>query len=201
LSVAVQTIQCIASDAGPAEKIIVATRHNSVLNHCKDFVVREFPELISGFTGPESTIERLYELIDDGAGFNTFLDAWWVAYRDITRGQMGVLKEALVNVQMYMSHRSRSLAVGLPEMTLRTYLQSIRPYHQYKDIGMSERLSFQTLHSLSGGEVEHLIILLDDLSDRATLDQMELELLDNAVARATHTLTLIAGNVPVPGTG
>lgn len=201
LSVAVQTIQCIASDAAPAEKIIVATRHNSVLNHCKNFVVREFPELISGITGPERTIERLYDLIDDGAGINTFLDAWWAAYRDITTGQMEFLKEALVNVQMYMSHRSRSLGIGLPEMKLRTYLQSIRPFHQYKDIGMSERLSFQTLHSLSGGEVEHLIILLDDLSDRATLEQMDVELLDNAVARATHTLTLIAGNVPVPGTG
>ena len=125
----------------------------------------------------------------------TFLDAWWDAYCNVTEGDAEPLQEVLVNVQMYVSHRSRSLAVGLPVVTMRTYLESIRPHHQYKDIGISERLSFQTLHSLSGGEVEHLVILLDDLSDRANLDQSQLALLDNAINRATQSVTRISGNI------
>lgn len=195
LSQVLQTVQLIAEESTPDEKIIVASHHNAVLIQCRNAIAHEVPGLIATGNGVQKLCDRLYTLIDNGAAVETFLDAWWDAYCNVTEGDAEPLQEVLVNVQMYVSHRSRSLAVGLPVVTMRTYLESIRPHHQYKDIGISERLSFQTLHSLSGGEVEHLVILLDDLSDRANLDQSQLALLDNAINRATQSVTLIAGNI------
>jgi len=195
ISQVLRTVRLIAEQCAPDEKIVVASHHNAILNQCRNAIAHELPGLIATGNGLQELCDRLYTLIDNGAAVDTFLDAWWDAYRNVTDGDADLLQEVLANVQMYASHRSRSLAVGLPVVTMRTYMESIRPHHQYKDIGISEHLSFQTLHSLSGGEVEHLVILLDDLSDRPNLDQTQLALLDNAMARATQTLTLIAGNV------
>ena len=195
ISQVLRTVRLIAEKCAPDEKIVVASHHNAILNRCRAAIARELPELISDSIGSQETCDRLYTLIDNGAAIDTFLDAWWDSYRNVTDSDAELLQEVLANVQTYAAHRSRSQAVGLSVVTMRTYMESIRPHHQYKDIGITERLSFQTLHSLSGGEVEHLVILLDDLSDRANLDQTRLVLLDNAMARATHTLTLIAGNV------
>ena len=195
ISQLLRTVQEIDEQCGHSEKITVASHHNAVINRCRNAVAREFPELIAKDNGAHEICHRLYSLVDNGTSLETFLDAWWDAYRNVIDADAESLQEVLENVQMYASHSSRSSAVGLPIVKMRTYLESIRPHHQYKDIGISERLSFQTLHSLSGGEVEHLVILMDDLSDRANLDQTQQALLDNAIARATRTLTLIEGDV------
>jgi len=134
-------------------------------------------------------------LIDSGSDLETFLDEWWKAYCKGADGNAEPLNEALVNVQMYVEHRARSIEVGMPFVKMRTYLESIRPHHQYKDIGITERLNFQTLHSLSGTEVEDLVIVLDELSDQGNLDDSQKVLLENARNRATHSLTLIAGDI------
>jgi hypothetical protein len=74
-------------------------------------------------------------------------------------------------------------------------MESIRPHHQYRDIQLPERISIQTLHSLSGGEAEHLVVITDGLADFSfdlqSLSPTDRALFENACARASKTLTVI----------
>jgi hypothetical protein len=74
-------------------------------------------------------------------------------------------------------------------------MDAIRPHHQYRDIQLPERISIQTLHSLSGGEAEHVVVITDGLTDFSfdlqSLTPPDRALFENACARASKTLTLI----------
>jgi hypothetical protein len=74
-------------------------------------------------------------------------------------------------------------------------MDAIRPHHQYRDIQLPERISIQTLHSLSGGQAEHVVVITDGLNDFSfdlqSLTPTDRALFENACARASKTLTLI----------
>lgn len=191
----IQTIQQITNQFPVEDKIIVASHHNAMLTKCRALLVGSLPEHFADALGNHEHSDKLYRLVDEQGDLQTFLDAWWSYYRTCTSSHIKNLQEVLANVQMFVSHRERSQTVGLPTVTMQQYMESIRPHHQYKDIQIVERLSFQTLHALSGGEVEHLVILLDDLSDclfeNENVNPSAVALLTNAGARATKSLTFV----------
>ncbi len=177
------------------ENVVVAVRHNTLGGRLRDALAVEFPELFPLYESVNATTNSLYAQLDAGASFDDVLDDWWEMSRECSEAETCQFETVLANCQMYTDHRTRSDAVGLPVVSMTTYMDAIRPHHQYRDIQLPERISIQTLHSLSGGEAEHVVVLTDGLTDFSfdlqSLTPPDRALFENACARASKTLTLI----------
>ena len=187
---AVKTVRHLLEWSKSSEKIVVAVRRNAAITPLQAAFAVEFPDLFRHDAGLVHMCKRLYDLIDAGASIDELLDEWWVNFRDCRDDEASHLQSVLANCQMYASHCERLEAVGLPKVSMEAYMESIRPHHQYRDIHLSERIAIQTLHSLSGAEADHMVVITDGL-DMASLNLSDNALFDNACARATKTLTLI----------
>ena len=196
---AITTVKGIVEQSTSDEKIIVAVRHNTLVARLRDALATELPELVPQDDCENATTYSLYARLDAGASFDDFLDDWWQMSRNCSDAEITQLQTALANCQMYKEHRTRSMAIGLPTVSLATYMESIRPHHQYLDIQLPERISIQTLHSLSGGEAEHVVLITDGLTDFSfdlcSLTPTDRALFENACARARKTLTVIHSTV------
>ena len=195
----VATVNAVRDQVGQLQdddKIVIAVRHNTTIAKLQDALAVEFPDSFGQDTELLKMSQLLYALIDSGTTTDEFLDAWWASYSTCSDEEAKHLQTVLANCQMYTKHCERSAAVGFPNVSMETYMESIRPHHQYRDIQLSEPLGIQTLHSLSGGEAAHVIVLTDGL-DMLNLSPADRALFDNACARATKTLTLVGGESDV----
>ena len=178
-----------------SEKIIVAVRHNVDIRRFQSALIEASLHLPNAERLRTSAIDHLYELLDLGMPFGMFLNHWWQAYCTSVGIEKVALQHVLTNAQMYGVHCERGESIGLPKISIESFLDSVRPHHQYRDIHLSQRVSVQTLHSLSGCEIDHLVIILDFENPVHTLKKdlnvEESALLENAMARATRTVTII----------
>jgi len=183
------------------ERIIVAVRHNAELGPCRNAISDALSGQYVKDTGPNPVCLRLYASLDLGLTFDAFLEQWWDSYRNVSDDIDRVkLQAVLADSQMFTEHCRRSEAVGLPAVSMSVYMDSIRPYHQYRDIQLVERISVQTLHSLSGGEAEYVIVIMDGLYTNATdrsLTPTNKALFENACARASKSLWIVHTNCGV----
>ena len=153
-----------------------------------------FPDLFAADSGPNTICAHLYAYLDSGVSFSDFLEQWWGVYHEASDEERVTLQSVLADSQMYTEHCSRSQAVGLPVVSMAVYMDSIRPHHQYRDIQLAEQLSIQTLHSLSGGEADHVIVITDGLVGNGPEDWLgpaNRALFENACARASKSLRII----------
>jgi hypothetical protein len=192
---AVSAVKCIVEQSHSDEKVVIAVRHNTLGTRVRDVLTEDFPEFFPHDESLNATTNALYGRLDAGASFDEVLDDWWEMFRDCTEAESSHFETVLANCQMYTEHCTRSMAIGLPSVSMATYMESIRPHHQYRDIQLPERISIQTLHSLSGGEAEHLVVITDGLADFSfdlqSLSPTDRALFENACARASKTLTVI----------
>jgi hypothetical protein len=192
---AITVIKGIVEQSTSDEKVIVAVRHNTLVARLRDSLAGEFPELLPLDESLNATTNALYARLDAGISFEEVLDEWWGMSRNCKEAEMSQFQTVLANCQMYTEHRKRSEAVGHPTVSMTTYIEAIRPHHQYRDIQLPERISLQTLHSLSGGEAEHVVVITDGLADFSfdlqSLTATDKALFENACARARKTLTVI----------
>jgi hypothetical protein len=197
---AVLAVKDILDECQPDERIIVAVRHNAELGPCRTAISDALPDQFLTDTGPNPVCLQLYASLDGGLTFDVFLEEWWDRYRNASDADRVKLQSVLADSQMFTEHCRRSEAVGLPAVSMSVYMDSIRPHHQYRDIQLAERISIQTLHSLSGGEAEHVIVVMDGLyasaSDR-TLSPANKALFENACARASKSLWVVHTNCGV----
>ena len=192
---AITVLKGIVDQSTSDEKVIVAVRHNTLIARLRDALAGEFPELFPLDESLNATTNALYARLDAGISFDEFLDDWWRMSRHCKEAEMSQFQTVLANCQMYAEHCKRSEAVGHPTVSMTSYMDSIRPHHQYRDIHLPERISLQTLHSLSGGEAEHVVVITDGLADFGfdlqSLTPTDKALFENACARARKTLTVI----------
>ncbi|MFM2412960.1 MAG: hypothetical protein RJB05_136, partial [Armatimonadota bacterium] len=197
---AVLAVKDILDECQPDERIIVAVRHNAELGPCRTAISDALPDQFLTDTGPNPVCLQLYASLDGGLTFDVFLEEWWDRYRNASDADRVKLQSVLADSQMFTEHCRRSEAVGLSAVSMSVYMDSIRPHHQYRDIQLAERISIQTLHSLSGGEAEHVIVVMDGLyasaSDR-TLSPANKALFENACARASKSLWVVHTNCGV----
>lgn len=191
---AVLAVKDILDQCQPDERIIVAVRHNAEVGPCRIAIRDAYPDLFVTDVGPNAICKQLYACLDAGLPFDDFLEQWWDRYREGADCEKIKLQSVLADSQMYTEHCLRSEVVGLPVVSMSVYMDSIRPHHQYLDIQLAERISIQTLHSLSGGEAEHVIIMMDGLVGK-TLDEnlspTNSALFENACARARKSLRVV----------
>lgn len=184
------------------EKIIVAVRHNADVKTCvKALSVAGLHT--SQIEPPISDkVYSLYSSLNTPAAFSELLDRWWEVYRDCGGNERSQLTSVLTNAYMYASYCERARSVGLPLVSIETFLESIRPHHQYRDIQLPDQISVQTLHSLSGCEIEHLVILMHEENSNdshpETIKLEEAALIENAIARATRTVTIVRNSDEAP---
>ena len=191
---AVLAVKHIRDECKPDDRIIVGILHNTEVGQCRSAMRDVFPDLFASDSGPNASCAQLYAYLDSGGGFCDFLERWWGAYREASYEDRVTLQSALADSQLYTEHCSRSHAVGLPVVSMAVYMDSIRPHHQYRDIQLAEQLSIQTLHSLSGGEADHVIVITDGLVGAGPEDWLgpaNRALFENACARARKSLRII----------
>ena len=191
---AVSAVKDILDQCQHDERIIVAILHNTDVGQCRSAMRDVFPDLFVADSGPNAISAQLYAYLDSGVSFSDFLEQWWGVYHEASDEERVTLQSVLADSQMYTEHCSRSHAVGLPVVSMAVYMDSIRPHHQYRDIQLAEQLSIQTLHSLSGGEADHVIVITDGLVGNGPEDWLgpaNRALFENACARASKSLRII----------
>ena len=197
---AVLAVKDILDECQSDERIIIAVRHNAEVGPCRTAISDGLPGHYVTDTGANPVCLQLYASLDGGLTFAVFLEEWWDRYRNTSDADRVKLQSVLADSQMFTEHCRRSEAVGVPAVSMSVYMDSIRPHHQYRDIQLSERISVQTLHSLSGGEAEHVIVIMDGLYGSASdksLSPTNKALFENACARASKSLWVVHTNCGV----